>query len=267
MKKFFFPGPFRPHHSENKMQSEGDIAKSRQKFLTKRFNNLEFLLKKRFIWMNKFLKPKMKVIEIGSGSGFSKLYIKNKIILTDVAKKPWIDKKINAINMKIKTNSIDAIIVSNALHHFSSPAKFLDECDRVLKKNGVILINEPHTSFFMRLIMKIMKHEAYDYSVDVFDREIICNDKNDPWSSNCAVSELLFKNKKKFSEEFKKLTIVYQKYDEFIVFPLSGGVVSKINMIELPIWVLKCFDLLDKILITISPSFFALGRRIVIKKL
>ena len=40
--------------------------------------------------------------------------------------------------------------------------------------------------------MKLMKHEAYDFGVDVFDENVICNDKNDPWSANCAVSELLF---------------------------------------------------------------------------
>lgn len=78
MKKIFFPGPFRPHHSENRMQNEGDIVKSRKKFMDKRFKNLEFLLQKRFLWMNKFLRPNMNTIEIGCGSGFSKLYLNNK---------------------------------------------------------------------------------------------------------------------------------------------------------------------------------------------
>ena len=187
--------------------------------------------------------------------------------MTDVTKKPWIDKKINAMDMNIKTGSIDAIVISNALHHFSSPAKFLDECKRVLKKNGLILINEPNTSFFMRMIMNIMKHESYDYNVNVFNKKTICNDKNDPWSSNCAVSELLFKNEDIFNKEVKNLKVIYQKYDEFIVFPLSGGVVSKVKMTELPIWVLKFFDYLDKLLIGINPSIFALRRRIVIKEI
>ena len=42
-----------------------------------------------------------------------------------------------------RTSTINALIYfANALHHFSSPAKFLDECKRVLKKNGLILLKK-----------------------------------------------------------------------------------------------------------------------------
>jgi hypothetical protein len=63
------------------------------------------------------------------------------------------------------------------------------------------------------------------------------------------------------------LKIEYQEKTEFIIFPLSGGVVSKKSIFEISSWILKIFDLLDKVLILFFPEIFALGRKVVIKKL
>mgnify|MGYP001357234560 CR=1 FL=1 len=68
--------------------------------------NLNFLLKKRFNWMKKYLSGhKRKVIfELGSGSGCIKKILKNKkIILTDVIKFKWINKKINMLRMNLSS--------------------------------------------------------------------------------------------------------------------------------------------------------------------
>ena len=170
------------------------------------------------------------------------------------------------MNMSFSNDSIDIIIASNAIHHFYSPAKFFLECHRVLKNNGLILINETTTSLTMRSIMKLMKHEAYDFGVDVFDENVICNDKNDPWSANCAVSELLFTNEEIFNKKFLGLKIINQEFCEFSIFLLSGGVVSKVPMVELPKIILNLFNIIDKVLVFFFPSIFALSRRVVIKK-
>ena len=266
MKKLFFSKPFFPDHMENKMNGEGDLESSRGIFLKKRFANLDYLLKKRFTWMNDYIKPGMKVLEVGSGSGFSRLYINHPIILSDMESKPWIDKVVDATNINFNDSSIDVIIASHAIHHFYNPAIFLRECSRVLKKEGVILVSETYTSLMMRLILNLMKHEGYSYDVNVFDYETVCNDKKDPWSANCAIPELLFDNKEKFNNFFKDLQIEKQKFEEFLIFPLSGGVVSKIRMIELPLFLLKLVDIFDKALVSIFPSIFALGKKVVIRK-
>ena len=54
LKKFLFKGPFKPSHEENLMAYEGDVERARNQFLKKRFKNLDFLLKNRFVWMNKY---------------------------------------------------------------------------------------------------------------------------------------------------------------------------------------------------------------------
>jgi len=267
MKKILLHGPFIPHHIDNKMKSEGSLEESRDNFLKKRFKNLDFLLETRYKWINHFLKNKKIVVEVGSGSGFSRLYLDKKIILTDANDNSWIDKFIDATSMDFKDNSIDVIIASHTIHHFYSPYKFFKECDRVLKKNGLIIINEINTSLLMRVLLKIMKHEGWSYNVDVFSPSEVVNQKDDPWSANCAVPEMLFSDEARFIKTFQSFRFVKNELCEFLIFPISGGVVSKTKVPELPLCILKILSFLDKLFIKIFPSIFALGRRVVLKKI
>jgi SAM-dependent methyltransferase len=257
------------------MKSEGDVASARTAFLNNRFQNLDFLLQSRYSWMNEFISDYQKekpfkplIIEIGCGSGFSPLYIDAEIVLTDVVKNEWVDKIIDATNMNLEDESVDIIFTSNTIHHFYSPVKFFNETIRVLKPNGLILINESNLSVLMRTILKLMRHEGWNYDIDVFDINAVVNDPNDPWSGNNAISQLLFdKNRQKFENNFKSLNVIVDKPCECFVFPLSGGVTAKTKVPRLPYRLLKAFNKLDCILVGIAPQIFALSRRIVLKKL
>jgi SAM-dependent methyltransferase len=266
MQKIFFKGPFFPKHEDNLMEEEGNVIKARQDFLSTRFNNLDFLLSTRYKWMNKYLKKDMNIIEIGAGAGFSKLYLNQEVTLTDAASNPWIDRYIDATNMELPDNSVDIIIASHTIHHFYNPAKFFFESLRVLKKDGYILISEINTSFFMRLLLRVFHHEGYSYDIDIFNTKSIVNDKNDLWSANCAVPEILFTQEQGFENFFGGLKVQLNEPCEFLLFPLSGGVISKTKVPRLPNFLLKLAALIDKFLIKILPSVFALGRKIVIKK-
>ena len=78
-------GTYEPKHDENLMKNEGDVEAARAYFLEKRPNNLNFLLEKRYSWMNRFISKNSKAIELDSGAGFAKEFIKDKgLLLTDV---------------------------------------------------------------------------------------------------------------------------------------------------------------------------------------
>jgi len=265
-KKWFFSKTFFPKHEDNHMVNEGNLSESRSLFLRTRFNNLDFLLRKRYEWMNEYLKPKMKIVEIGCGGGLSKLFLSEDILLTDAANNDWVEKFIDATDMDFEDSSIDVIVASHTIHHFHNPAKFFKECSRVLTQNGIILISEINTSLSMRIILKLMRHEGYSYDVDVFNYQSICNDKDDLWSANCAIPQLLFEDEAKFNNFFPELKIHYQKKTEFSIFPLSGGVVSKKSIFEIPSLILTIFDYIDRLLIFFFPEIFAMGRKVVIKK-
>ena len=80
-----------PKRSENRMDHEGDVELARSRYIANKPNNLSYLLFKRFNWMNDYLKNNQKIIEIGAGAGFSSFFLKQKIILSDVIKRDYID--------------------------------------------------------------------------------------------------------------------------------------------------------------------------------
>lgn len=266
MKKYLLRGPYFPRHEDNLMSSEGSVAIARQNFLEDRFRNLDVLLHSRYAWMNHYLNPDQVIVEIGAGAGFSPLYLIQKPLLTDATDNSWIDRYLDATNMGIESCSVDVLIASHNIHHFYSPYKFFKECERVLKADGILLIQEINTSLLMRGLLRLMRHEGWSYDVDVFDEGAIVNDMNDLWSANCAVPELLFTNSLRFEKAFPRLKVEINELCECLVFPISGGVISKTRIPELPNFLLKAVLLLDRLLVRIIPSFFALGRRVVVRK-
>ena len=266
LKKYILGGESFFSHDLNRMSQEGDVVLARKNFIKKRFKNLDFLLKHRFEWMNKYLEDKKDIIEIGAGAGFSKFYINKEYTLTDIVETPWLDKKIDAQNTGLPDSSIDAVITSHSIHHFSKPMLFFYECERILKPEGIILIQEINTSLFLRILLKIMRHEGWSYNIDVYNDNEVVNDPKAPWSATCAVPEVIFEEPDKFNKKFSSLKIVLDKKNESLILPLSGGVISKIDFPELPYWFLNMVYFLDKILIKIAPNIFAVGRSILIKK-
>ena len=256
---------FKPKHIDNKMENEGDVELARKIYLKNKINNLDFLLFKRFDWMNEFIKNRSTVIDLGSGAGLIEFYINEKIILSDVKKLDFIDQEIDALNINIPNNSVDVFICSHMIHHIAHPIKFLKSLEPKLVDGGLILIQEINTSFFMRLILYLTKHEGFSYNIDVFDENVIANEINDPWSANCAIPELLFQNKGLFETKMP-FDIIKNSLNEFLLLPLSGGVIAKSKTIELPMTLLKIIDFIDKAFIFLFPKIFAFGRSVVLKK-
>ena len=75
-RKFFLRGPFLPSHEQNRMANEGQVAQAREHFFAHRPNNLHFLLEKRYTWMNQYIASGASVLELGSGAGLSKEFIR-----------------------------------------------------------------------------------------------------------------------------------------------------------------------------------------------
>ena len=233
-------------------------------------SNLIYLLEKRFLWMKKYIKGKKTIVELGSGSGCIKKIINNqKIILTDIIKYPWIDKKVDMLKINLGKKyirKVDVFIINHSLHHCASPALTLKMISIYLKRNGYILINEPETSFFLKFIQILLDDESWSLNSKVFSRKSIFNPKS-PWISNTAIAQLLFKDNYKFQQNFPQYKIIENKLSEFLIFLNSGGVNSSFFHIKLSYFFLKLLNIIDNILIFFLPGIFALNRTIVIKKI
>lgn len=256
-------------HNENRMKHEGDVAKARAYYFSDAPLNLKYLLEKRFSWMNNFIHHDNTGIEVGCGTGLSKLFIKCRdYSITDYANNEWLDTKmVDALNTPYTDNSLDFVVSSNMIHHVPYPTKFFKEMYRILKPGGVVIIQEINASWCMRRILKLMRHEGYDFTIDVFDENLICTDPDDLWSANCGIPNLLFDDKEKFKKHIPFFDIVHSGYSELFLFLNSGGVIAKTKCIRLPKFLLKLVNGIDNLLVKISPSTFALQRQIVLKKI
>lgn len=248
------------------MSNEGDVRKAREDFLKHKPSNLAYLLEKRFVWMNRFIKEEESGIDAGCGTGLSKLFIRSSnFILTDFCDNDWVERKVDVLAMPFPESSLDYIVSSNMIHHLARPTLFFEECSRVLKNGGKLIIQEINGSLLMRLFLRLMRHEGYSYDVDVFDKESICNDPLDLWSANCVIPNLLFDDMKRFLAAFPYFQLIHHRYTECLIFPLSGGVIAKRKTVNLPLRVLRFIDALDDVLIHASTTVFPLQRQVVIE--
>jgi SAM-dependent methyltransferase len=252
---------------KNLMKHEGDLVYARKIYLEGKNRNLIHLLESRYSWMNRFIDETMVGIEVGSGIGASKDFIKAKSFLTsDFNAYSWIDlKNVDALATPFPNDSLDFVVSSNMIHHLSNPTLFLIEVKRILRPGGYLLIQEVHTSLLMRLVLRLMRHEGYNELVNVFDKNLVCSDPNDPWSANNSIPKLLFR-KEQFEKNFSGWTIIFDKKVEFLSFLNSGGVTAKTFYVPLPVLILRNLYRLDSILIKFLPEFFAFQRQIVIQK-
>lgn len=255
-------------HSENRMKYEGDVVRSRHYYFNGAPPNLKFLLEKRFGWMNEYIKETDHGIEVGCGTGLSKLFIKSSNYkITDYARHDWLDEEmVDALNTPYDDNSLDFVISSNMIHHVPYPIRFFKEMNRILKPGGLIIIQEINASWTMRTMLKLMRHEGYDYTVDVFDEDLICTDPEDLWSANCAIPNLLFDDISQFEKHIPFFTVEHTSFSELFLFLNSGGVISKTIYVPLTKLLLQMVDKLDNLMIGLSKQTFALQRQIVLKK-
>jgi len=124
----------------NRMKTISNTKIAREIYNSSKSKNLKFLLHQRFNWMNKYIKQDDLGMEVGSGAGFLKDFIKNKNLkLTDMSDDLHLDyKNIDAQNTKFQNESFDYVISSNMIHHIPYPIKFFREMNRILKKKWKI---------------------------------------------------------------------------------------------------------------------------------
>ena len=153
------------------------------------------------------------------------------------------------------------------IHHIPYPIKFFKEMNRILKKDGKLIIFEAYCSLTFQLVTLLMKHEGFDFTLNVWDEENAKSDIHNAWHGNIAVPHLIFDDKKKFKENLDGyFQISYEKFTECLIFLNSGGVTSKTKYIPMNRSFLNALHFIDQILIKILPSVFCMGRRIVLTK-
>ncbi len=258
---------FKEH--DNRMSNVGAIDKVIENFEKDKNRNLKYLLNKRYSWMNKFIKDDDIGLEVGAGAGLSKKFILNKNLkISDFSEHQHLDfVNVDAQKMNFSKDSFDYIIASNMVHHIPYPIKFFHETHRILKKGGRLIIQEAYCSVLLQLVIILMKHEGFDFTVDPWSKTKPVTEENNIWMGNAAVPNLIFDDRKTFEDKLGNFyKIEHEKVYECFVFLNSGGVHSTTFYIPLNLMILKILDKFDSFLTKFFPRIFATGRQIVLRK-
>lgn len=245
------------------------IEGSRAAYLRRDNGNLLFLLAGRVEWMNEWIDEGADVgVEVGCGIGFSKDFIRAKRFqLTDIQDLPWVDiPGVDAMATPFDDESLDFVVANNMVHHVAQPLRFFREMARILKPGGRLLIQDMHASLTTRAILTVMKHESYTLDADVFDEDAICNNPLKPWSANCAIPTLLFRDLKRFEQAAPEFEVISRRYTEFLTWLNSGGVNAKAFYVPLGRPMLRAVAWLDRALAAVAPGVFPMEMQVVLRK-
>jgi hypothetical protein len=88
----------------NRMRSVASTDVAIEIFNSTKSKNLKFLLKQRFNWMNGFIEENATGLEVGSGAGFTRFFIKNKNFkMSDISEDSHLDfKNVDAQSLPYK---------------------------------------------------------------------------------------------------------------------------------------------------------------------
>lgn len=260
---------FTPAHADNRMRSEGDVLSARADYAKRKSGNLRWLLHSRYEWMNQYIGADSVGVDVGCGAGFSREFIRcDKLLLTDLTEHDFLDVGgVDALHLPFLGQSLDFVIETNVVHHVPQPGRFFDEARRVLRRGGFLLMHEVQASLLFCAVLRLMRHEGYSFSVNVFDNDCICTDPEDPWAGNNAIPRLLFDDHAAFLRSQPDWRILRDDPCECLLFLNSGGVTAKTAYIPLPPLLLKAVERLDTILAKAAPNILAVGRRIALQRI
>lgn len=103
-----------------------------------------------------------KIVELGSGIGNIRDVIPG-VIRTDLFPNPWIDQVENAYRLSFGDGEVSHLILFDVFHHLRHPRTALDECRRVLRPNGRVILFEPYVSAAGRIVYGPLHHEPIGF--------------------------------------------------------------------------------------------------------
>jgi SAM-dependent methyltransferase len=102
--------------------------------------------------------PPGDILECGSGIGNIKSVLPN-AITSDLFPNPWLDRIENVYALSYPDKSLSAVVLFDVFHHLQYPGTALSEINRVLKKDGKLIIFEPSMGIIGRFVLGAFHHE------------------------------------------------------------------------------------------------------------
>lgn len=178
------------------------------------------------------------VLEIGSGAGFLKKVLPE-VITSEVFALEDVDRVENAMALSFADSSLDAIVMTDVLHHVPDVSQFFIEASRTLRYGGVVVLVEPWRTRWSQWVYSHLHHEPF--RTDVSDWRL---PPGGPLSvANGAIPWMVFqRDRSRFERENPWLRI--NAIEPFMPFSYlaSGGVSLRTLMPGRAYPVIRCFE-------------------------
>lgn len=203
------------------------------------------------------------ILEIGAGSSLSRNFLKNKeIFRTDILlHNNQIDVAADVYHLPFFNESFDLVFALDVFHHLHKIDKAFVEVHRVLKSGALLLLIEPHISFFSYPVYKIFHHEftSWRTTPERLASKITSNPLD---ADNSAISSFLLHkawstNRDIVGKAFKLEKIIFR---DFISFFATGGLQKNSSLIKG-----KPYDLFLRLEKKLSQTFLKFfGSRVIV---
>jgi len=245
---------FKPNYAEQlRIQRKNSSLPSIQVYLKSLYGRVEDELKLDDVYL-----------EIGAGAGISKDFLERyKIQRTDFmgSEDNDIRGNVDAHALPYENDMFDGVLLFDALHHFARPMDAMNECLRVTKPGGKLLLIEPYVSVFSYPIYKLFHFEKTSW-VYRFDDSVSA--PSEPEHGDQGISKAVLKTMK-YSKSHPLKEISGWNYTLITPFSffLTGGATSPL---KIPSSVIKFAIMLEYRIPKVLMKFIAARVFIVIRK-
>jgi SAM-dependent methyltransferase len=174
------------------------------------------------------------LVELGSGGGFLSDFIPG-LITSEVFYFPGSNITLDGQYLPFAAESLQAIFMTNVLHHIPDNHLFFSEAARCTKKGGCIAMIEPWNTPWSKFVYNVLHHEPFEPNV----AEWRLPSKGPLTTANDALPWIIFgRDRAQFESEFPEWSIKKIQLLMPFRYLVSGGVSLRQLMPEwsYPLW-------------------------------
>jgi len=140
------------------------IVMDMEQFYNNSWHEAKEIIEKRYPIILKMVGSHNKVLDVGCGTGFLSLLMKNQdndVYGIDISEVALRKAELKGIKVKrgdventlpFDDNTFDIVVCSEVIEHLFNPMYLLEEIWRVLKPDGYIVLSTPNVAYFLRRI-------------------------------------------------------------------------------------------------------------------